>query len=534
MRSKKLKSSVLKALAASLPDKLSDLYPIARQTKRTLHLVVGPTNSGKTYRALNRLKTVRSGVYLGPLRLLAIEIRDRLEAEGYPTSLITGEMREIRPQSLLPPNAPCLVSSTIEMLDFTSTLDMAIIDEVQMLCDPQRGSAWVQAILGAPARELWLLGAPEVEPAIRFLADYLNEPLEIIHTQRLAPLELDDKATAFGKIPPQSAIIAFSRREVLDLAAEAAEKYQRSCSIIYGALSPEVRILQAQRFHQGETDLIISTDAISMGLNLPVKHIYFSASSKWNGSSQMPLPKELVWQIAGRAGRYGLYEAGHVGALDPSTLAYIKKCLSTSLPLVPKVYRQAPTWPIVSLIAKTTGLERLSLILELFLHRVELSDSKHFRAAIADEQLALADLVDGWPAISLKNRLLLSGAPVPLYPRNVIPHEFSDFLKTIAEHKPFNLNALWYHFPKNASLSQERAEFAVRLFTLYCWLHYRWPDLFIDLELVRQYLVELNTAIHQHLHQTAPRRCERCGNSLRRNEPFRYCDACYRRHAPWY
>ena len=527
MHAKKLKNSILKALAASLPEKISDLYPVARSLKRKLHLVIGPTNSGKTHQALERLKTVTTGVYLGPLRLLAIEIRDRLQADGFVTSLITGEMREVYPEDSLGPGVPRLTASTIEMLNFTAIVDMAIIDEVQMLADPQRGAAWVQAILGAPAKELWLLGSPEVENAIRFLAAYLDESLEIVRTHRLAPLQLDEKATSFAKLPPQSAIIAFSRREVLDLAAEAAEKHHRQSSIIYGALSPEVRILQAQQFNSGETELIISTDAISMGLNLPVKHIYFSSASKWNGSTQMPLPKELVWQIAGRAGRYGLHETGHVGALDPVTLKYVKQCLSSTLPSVPKVYRQAPTWPIVSLISKTTGITQLALILELFLHRIELSDSKHFKSALTDEQMALAELVDRWPSLPLKTRLLLSGAPVPLYPRSVIPSEFALFVKAIAENKPFNLNELWYHLPNNASAAQERAEFAVRLFTLYCWLHYRWPALFADLDTVRHYLAELNAAIHQHLRQTTSRRCGKCGEPLRRNEPFRYCNACY-------
>jgi len=187
------------------PSRLADFYPLARSLNRKLTLVIGPTNSGKTHEALERFRNTNSGSYLAPLRLLALEVRDSLTELGLPVSLVTGELLEIVPDA-----RHC--SSTIEMLNFSQQVDMAIIDEVQMIADPQRGSAWLQAVIGAPAKEVWMLGSPEAERTVLSLASYLNEPIEIIHTERLAPLEVSDRALPLDQIPKQAALIAFRVR----------------------------------------------------------------------------------------------------------------------------------------------------------------------------------------------------------------------------------------------------------------------------------------------------------------------------------
>ena len=148
-----------------------DTFP-ARRCARRLIAVLGPTNSGKTHDAFERLATAASGVYLGPLRLLALEAFTRLNDEfGVSASLVTGEERRIVEGSRV-------TTSTIEMLDPEREIDVAVIDEIQMLSDPDRGWAWTQAVLGANAREVWLLGAPSAEPAIRALAARLGLPDE--------------------------------------------------------------------------------------------------------------------------------------------------------------------------------------------------------------------------------------------------------------------------------------------------------------------------------------------------------------------
>lgn len=512
----------LSGLAGALPARIADLYPIARGLRRKLVLIVGPTNSGKTHRALERLKDAESGVYLGPLRLLALEVRDRFESGGFPTSLVTGEQRELREN----PRAR-ITAATIEMLDFDTSIDVAVIDEVQMLGDVERGSAWVQAILGAPAREVWMLGAPEAEDAVRTLAEYLGEPLEMVRTERLAALDIDERATPVGKIPPQSALVAFSRREVLDLAAEVAEKHGRDCAVIYGSLSPEVRTAQAERFRRGEVDLVVATDAIGMGLNLPIRHVLFTTCTKWDGKTERPLSRELVWQIAGRAGRYGHHERGQVGAFDRRTLDFVRTALSERPARVPRFFRQGPSWPIVSAIAATIRSERLEEVLEVFLHRIEMPENQRFVAALGEDQMDIARVLDHWQGLPLKTRLALSAAPVPMLPKKAIPREFLHFVDAIARGEPLELDSLREHLPPRACAEQQRAEFAVRLLNLYRWLHYRWPGIFPDIKRASRAIRELNSAINRHLSKKKSRRCESCRRPLRRHEPFRYCAECY-------
>ncbi len=518
----KRRAWTLSSLAGALPARIADFYPVARGMGRKLVLVIGPTNSGKTHRALERLTRAKSGMYLGPLRLLALEVRDRLESDGHPTSLITGEQREIHTN---PPAA--FTASTIEMTDFDTPVDVAVIDEVQMLGDAERGSAWVQAILGTPAREVWMLGSPEAQDAVRALAAYLGEPLEVMHAERLTELEIDSRPTPFAAIPPQSVLVAFSRREVLDLAAEAAEKHGRDCAVIYGALSPEVRTAQAERFRQGDVDLAVATDAIGMGLNLPVKHVLFVTPTKWNGKTETPIPRDLVWQIAGRAGRYGHHACGRVGALDRRTLEFVRVALSERPASVPRLYRQGPTWPIVSAIAKTLQSEGLEEILEVFVHRLKLPENQHFIAALGEDQLDIARLLDRWEGLALRTRLALSAAPVPMLPKKQFPREFADFVNAIAAGEPFDLGALHYHLPPRASEDQQRAEFAVRLLNLYCWLHYRWPGIFPDLPGAQRAVRDLNAAINRYLAKKRSRRCGNCSRPLSRHEPFRFCDECF-------
>src|SRR3954470_15238772 len=177
------------------------LFPVARGMGRRLVLVVGPTNSGKTHRALEALRDAASGLYLAPLRLLALELSDRLNRDGTPKTLLTGE-EEVRM-----PGARHL-ASTIEMLDPERPVDVAVIDEIQMLADPDRGWAWTAALMGAPAETVYLLGAPEARPLVERAAVHLGEPLDIIELERKAPLALIERRLEWDDVEPGDALIA--------------------------------------------------------------------------------------------------------------------------------------------------------------------------------------------------------------------------------------------------------------------------------------------------------------------------------------
>ena len=271
-----------------------DSFP-ARRRPRRLIAVLGPTNSGKTHDAFERLATAASGIYLGPLRLLALEAFTRLNDEfGVSASLITGEERRIVEGSRV-------TASTIEMLDPEREIDVAVIDEIQMLSDPDRGWAWTQAVVGANAREVWLLGAPSAEPAIQALAARLGLPLEVRHKTRKHPLVVghalaNNPAGALRKARPGDAFIVFSRRDALNLRDDLLA-LGKPVACIYGALSPEVREREAHRFAGGDADILVATDAIGMGLNLPIERVVFTAIQKYDGTTRDTLSPSLLQQI---------------------------------------------------------------------------------------------------------------------------------------------------------------------------------------------------------------------------------------------
>ncbi|HEX2166120.1 MAG TPA: helicase-related protein, partial [Longimicrobiales bacterium] len=284
-----------------------EYFPIARSLGRELIMYAGPTNSGKTWRALNELAEGESGVYLAPLRLLALEGQEEIEKRGRTSSFITGEERDIR-------EGAQFIASTIEMMDSRRVVNVAVIDEVQLLTDRDRGWAWCQALVGAPARRVIMTGSPDAVPLVRAMAEYLREPLTVHTLERYVPIEPAPHAMSLSEIEPGTAVIAFSRRDVLALKAELESKHR--VAVIYGNLTPEVRREEARRFRSGEAQVLVSTDAIAMGLNLPIRTVCFSTLQKWNGEEEVQLEPWEILQIGGRAGRFGHYELGHVGALD--------------------------------------------------------------------------------------------------------------------------------------------------------------------------------------------------------------------------
>jgi ATP-dependent RNA helicase SUPV3L1/SUV3 len=334
------------------------LFPVARGMGRRLVLVVGPTNSGKTHRALEALREAPSGLYLAPLRLLALEVSDRLNRQGTPTTLLTGE-EEVRM-----PDARHL-SSTIEMLDPDRPVDVAVIDEIQMLADPDRGWAWTAAFMGVPASTVYLLGAPEARPLVERAAAHLGEPLEIAELDRKTPLRMIERRLEWDDIERGDALIAFSRRDV-HLIRDAAHTRDLSAAVLYGALAPEVRRREAERFVAGQADVVVAIDAIGMGLNLPVKRVLFTALEKFDGSAVRPLSAVEVRQIAGRAGRFGQFEVGEFGVIarnTPQSLRTLMERPDLRLgPHAPMTVR--PTRGMLARLAEYSGTSDLALLLD--------------------------------------------------------------------------------------------------------------------------------------------------------------------------
>lgn len=290
-------------LLDTIPEKMPDLYPLARRMKRHFILHVGPTNSGKTYQALQALKEAEKGIYLAPLRLLAYEIYDRLNGEGVPCNMITGEEEIIRPEALH-------YAATIETLSITDYFDVAVIDEGQMIADSKRGGAWTRALLGVCAPRVHICSDSSCVNLICKIIEECGDTYELMYNKRMVPLKMDERKFEFpGSIQEKDALIVFSKRSVIAVTAEL-QKAGISASMIYGNLPYDVRMNEVRRFVEGETKVVVATDAIGMGLNLPIRRIIFLETRKFDGERIRPLTGSEIKQIAGRAGRRGLFETG--------------------------------------------------------------------------------------------------------------------------------------------------------------------------------------------------------------------------------
>lgn len=246
-------------------------FPHARLLRRTLHLHVGPTNSGKTYQALKKLEAAKVGCYAGPLRLLAQEIYARMNSAGKPTWLVTGDDQQAPTIPFSPGSRETTTSCTVEMIDFQRQYDVAVIDEVQMAADKQRGHAWTAAIVGVPAREVHMCGEDRTVPLIQEIARSLGEELVIHRYERLSPLAVMDKPLPnMSSLMKGDCIVCFSVMRIHAMKRHIERLTGRRVAIVYGSLPPEVRAQQARLFNDQDNDFdfLVASDAIGMGLNL--------------------------------------------------------------------------------------------------------------------------------------------------------------------------------------------------------------------------------------------------------------------------
>ncbi|KAI9892357.1 MAG: RNA helicase [Vezdaea aestivalis] len=279
-------------------------FPLARAKKRKLHLHVGPTNSGKTYHALKHLQKADVGAYAGPLRLLAYEVFSKFQSIDRPCNLITGDDRR-----MFGPINESISSCTVEMLPLHANFEVAIIDEVQMLANDQRGNAWTHALLGISADVIHLCGEERSVSIVEKVAALLGEELQIHRYERLNPLKVTDTLIDrdLSGIQKGDCLVCFDRLTIRTKQKQIEKATGRRCAIIYGGLPPLIRIRQAQLFNDdnNDFDFLVATDAIGMGLNLQIKRIIFSqVHSHTSEGRQESLATPHLRQIAGRAGRY--------------------------------------------------------------------------------------------------------------------------------------------------------------------------------------------------------------------------------------
>lgn len=284
-------------------DSPAQMYPFTRAMKRKIICHLGPTNSGKTYAAVEELKRSVmcnssggegfSAVYCAPLRLLAQEMYDKMNGAGIKCSLRTGEVSKMPKITQNPEetatnidklyekfdwNSAPVVSCTVEMLNMRKIYSVAVIDEIQMIADDQRGWAFTQALLGCNAERLYLCGEAAARPLIEKIIAETGEEVEFVGFDRLTPLQLMPAAlkTSFEA---GDCIVTFSRKSIFRLKREIEQflnrkspklRADKKVAVVYGALPAENRALQAAKFNDenSDVDILVASDAIGMGLNL--------------------------------------------------------------------------------------------------------------------------------------------------------------------------------------------------------------------------------------------------------------------------
>lgn len=305
-------------------------FPLARERPRKVILHIGPTNSGKTHTALQRLKQAQTGVYCGPLRLLAAEVYSTLNSEGVACNLVTGQQIKEEPHSNH-------VACTVEMAEVGRRVDVAVVDEIQMIADPYRGWAWTRAVLGLAADEVHLCGNESAIDLLCSLTRLCGDHVEIKRYNRLSPLNTKPKALRhkYHHLRKGDAIIAFSRRKIFDIQQAVQSITGMRCAVVYGGLPPETRLQQAHAFnspHSG-VDVLVATDAVGMGLNLNIRRVVFSTLRKFDGTQERQLSTSEIKQIAGRAGRYNsAFPNGEVACWLRRDVWPLQQALESPLP----------------------------------------------------------------------------------------------------------------------------------------------------------------------------------------------------------
>lgn len=497
------------------------IHAEARRMNRKIIYHMGPTNSGKTYHAIQALCEAKKGCYLAPLRLLASELFDTMNNKGVKTNLLTGE------EVIEVPGAQHY-SSTIEMAKLNEKFDCAVIDEIQMLTDPQRGWAWTRALVNLQASEIHLCGDHSVLELVKKVLALCGDSLEVKEYTRMTELKVMDHQIPLTQLRKNDALIVFSRRNALKYKSDL-EELDFKVSIVYGRLSPEVRREQARKFDEGETDIMVSTDAIAMGMNLPVRRIVFSALSKFIDDREHPLSFSEVKQIAGRAGRFNRFPVGEVTTLNrvEDGLRILNDALAHHLGQQDKAM-VGPDLDIFSRVnhaLESHSLPTLSLSEFLRLFNT-MTFQKPFYCVDMKEMIELAEMVEG----ADENRTLsyaeifgFACAPVNL---------------GLMEHVQYYMWILNHYVAAQSIVNEDidetsdnidYLETSIKCVELFQWLsrHFNQKNFVFDerklLDNKAKAIERLNGLLSEKISKT----CSSCGCKMPANARFNICDNCF-------
>lgn len=476
--------------------------------ERNIHFVlhIGETNTGKTHQALTRMKEAESGLYLAPLRLLALEVYDKLNSEGISCSLKTGEEEKVT-------EGASHISCTVEMFYEKDFFDVIVIDEAQMLADKDRGFSWYKAITKANANEVHIIGSRNIKEMLLELLGKAD--IEINEYNRDIPLEVEQKEFNLAHVKKGDALVCFSRKKVLETASKLQTK-GISVSMIYGSMPPETRKKQIQRFIDGETKIIVATDAIGMGLNLPIRRIIFLENDKFDGQRRRILSSQEIKQIAGRAGRKGLYEIGKVAF--SSDINRMKKLLDQEdQPVI--TFAIAPTSAVFERFQKY--FHDLGTFFDLW---EKFSSPAGTKKAALTEERELYGLIRG---TEIEARLslhdLYSFLHLPFSSRE--PELKEQWLKTLDSH----LSGRELPEPLIKRKSLEDLELTYKAIGLHLLFLYK-LDKRTEAHYWERIREEISDEVHEHLKNEVKNyqnKCKRCGKKLPYDFPYPICNSCH-------
>ncbi|CAN9307440.1 unnamed protein product [Alternaria alternata] len=451
-----------------------------------------------TYHALKRLEQVDSGIYLGPLRLLAHEVYTRLNAKGKPCALVTGE------EQRMPDDTRAnMYSCTVEMAPLNTKFDVAVIDEIQMISHKERGWAWTQAFLGLQAKEIHLCGEARTVPLMRELCALVGDKVHVHEYERLTPLEVQAQSLRgnLNRLEKGDCIVAFTVLGIHALRREVEKKTGKKAQ-------------QARLFNDPDNDydFLVASDAIGMGLNLAIKRVIFESTIKSNGLAYVPSQISEIKQIAGRAGRYKT--AHQATTTDSEQTSIADRAVDPAIGLDDKqpdaVEAKRPEAKTVGWVTTLDHIDHANLKLGMkrepeqinsaglfppsshrtpfsyiMLRLHEISEiHPRFHLCELKDQLAIADNIHAVKGLSIQDRIIICAAPISMRD----PHE-REFLRQlaacIAEGKSGSLLDLdtlplgTMDLPPSGDRSYlYKLEQLHKMIVCYLWLSYRFPNVF--------------------------------------------------------
>ncbi|KAG8179424.1 hypothetical protein JTE90_026323 [Oedothorax gibbosus] len=478
-------------------------YEEARKLQRKLIFHAGPTNSGKTYRALERFMSSKSGVYCGPLKLLSVEVFNKTNEKGTPCDLVTGEER----QSVLPDNMPANhVACTIEMVSVENRYEVAVIDEIQMIKDPGRGWAWTRALLGLVADEIHICGEGAAIDLVKEIASSCGEELEVRTYDRLTPLTIENNALRdLNNIQPGDCVVCFSKNDIFNVSLDL-ERKGFECAVIYGGLPPGTKLAQAKKFNDPNhpCKILVATDAIGMGLNLSIRRVIFYTLVKpvmnEKGEKEIDtISTSQALQIGGRAGRFNTqFSEGYVTTFRSEDLPILKTIMAKTVEPLEKAGLH-PTADQLELFSYHLRDASLSNLIDIFVSLCMMDTSSYFMCDTEGFKF-LADMIQHVP-LPLRARYVFCCAPI----NKRLPFVctmFLKFSKQYSQNEPLTADKLCrtigcpFSAPQNI-IHLVHQEAVHDVLDLYLWLSYRFRDLFPDVQEVRVMQKELDEIIQQ-------------------------------------